>query len=614
MTDPARQNPTAHRADSGNSGINVPHTGADARRRLARRYRTERLFRALGIGAILLAVAMLVLLLSTIVGKGLPAFTYHYVSLELELAADRIDPDNLRGGAYRGIIRDAVDAALPLARDRTSRRAARGLVSQSAEILLRERVAADTGLIGQTRRFELPVSDTADLYLKGLLTSRQVLPVQVLATPTGTVGTVDVLANGNAFAPLVADLKATLSDNAGRIAREAVGLGRSLSRRSDRLAGMERRLEGAQGTAAARLAEDIAAARAEIATLTGRRATLERRHADLLKKIDDVGNMSAMDPRSASYFVYINNGLVRVTGVSASTIRGDVLRPLRSAEGAAPGAWQIARIAEPESTRKISDLEIAYLDKLVADGLIERRFNSIFFTRGASREPEFAGILGALVGSFLTMLVTLCLAFPVGVAAAIYLQEFAPRNRLTGLIEVSINNLAAVPSIVFGLLGLAVFLNTVGLPRSAPLVGGMVLALMTLPTIIIASRAALAAVPPSIREAALGVGASRIQAVFHHVLPLAMPGILTGTIIGMAQALGETAPLLMIGMVAFIVDVPGGFLDPATVLPVQIFMWADLPEQAFAQKTAAAIMVLLGFLIVMNAAAVFMRKRFERRW
>jgi phosphate transport system permease protein len=223
-------------------------------------------------------------------------------------------------------------------------------------------------------------------------------------------------------------------------------------------------------------------------------------------------------------------------------------------------------------------------------------------------------VLGALVGSAYTLLVTLLLSFPIGVAAAVYLEEFAPRNRWTDLIEVNINNLAAVPSIVFGLLGLAVFLNFFGLPRSAPLVGGLVLTLLTLPTIIIASRAALKGVPPSIREAALGMGASRLQVVGHHVLPLAMPGMLTGTIIGMARALGETAPLLMIGMVAFIVDVPKGIADPATVLPVQIYLWADSPERAFLERTSAAIIVLLAFLVVMNATAVILRRRFERRW
>lgn len=263
---------------------------------------------------------------------------------------------------------------------------------------------------------------------------------------------------------------------------------------------------------------------------------------------------------------------------------------------------------------RISAKQAGWADKLAEKGVLERKFNTNLFTSGDSREPELAGIWGAVMGSLLTMLVTLLMSFPLGVAAAIYLEEFAPRNRWTDLIEVNINNLAAVPSIVFGLLGLAVFLSFFGLPRSAPLVGGIVLALMTLPTIIIASRAALGAVPPSIREAAAGMGASSMQVVFHHVLPLAFPGILTGTIIGAARALGETAPLLMIGMVAFIVDIPTGITDPATVLPVQIFLWADSPERAFVERTAAATLILLTFLIIMNLAAVILRKKFERRW
>jgi phosphate transport system permease protein len=267
-----------------------------------------------------------------------------------------------------------------------------------------------------------------------------------------------------------------------------------------------------------------------------------------------------------------------------------------------------------ETERRVSDQQIGWFRELKARGDIETLFNWRLFTNGDSRSPELAGIRGALAGSFWTMLVTLILSFPLGIGAAVYLEEFAPKNRWTDLIEVNINNLAAVPSIVFGLLGLAVFLGFFGLPRSAPLVGGMVLALMTLPTIIIASRAALKAVPPSIREAALGVGASKVQTVFHHVVPLAMPGMLTGTIIGMAQALGETAPLLMIGMVAFIVDIPSGPLDPATVMPVQIFLWSDLPERAFIERASAAIMVLLSFLIAMNILAVILRRRFENKW
>jgi len=268
----------------------------------------------------------------------------------------------------------------------------------------------------------------------------------------------------------------------------------------------------------------------------------------------------------------------------------------------------------PESERRLSDAQIGWIDALLDEGRIERKLNRYFFTSGDSRDPELAGIFGATVGSFFMLLVTLVLSFPLGVATAVYLEEFAPRNRWTDLIEVNINNLAAVPSIVFGLLGLALFINAFGLPRSAPLVGGLVLTLMTLPVIIIASRAALKAVPPSIREAALGIGASKMQTVLHHVLPLALPGMLTGTIIGMARALGESAPLLMIGMVAFIVDIPESPLDPATALPVQIFLWADSPERAFVERTSAAILVLLAFLVVMNGIAILLRKRFERRY
>ena len=269
---------------------------------------------------------------------------------------------------------------------------------------------------------------------------------------------------------------------------------------------------------------------------------------------------------------------------------------------------------DPPAVRRITDAQLSWLDELEAAGQIELQFNRRFFSSGDSRDPELAGVWSATVGSFYMLLVTLVLSFPLGVGTAIYLEEFAPRNRWTDLIEVNINNLAAVPSIVFGLLGLALFINLFGLPRSAPLVGGLVLTLMTLPVIIIAARASLAAVPPSIREAALGIGASRMQMVAHHVLPLAMPGMLTGTIIGMARALGESAPLLMIGMVAFIVDVPGSPLDPSTALPVQVYLWADSPERAFVERTSAAILVLLVFLLLMNTAAIVLRRYFERRW
>lgn len=269
----------------------------------------------------------------------------------------------------------------------------------------------------------------------------------------------------------------------------------------------------------------------------------------------------------------------------------------------------------PESDRRIKDYQLKWIDSLIAEERLEKRFNTVLFTAGDSREPEEAGMRGAIVGSLLTMLVTLLLSFPIAVAAAAYLEEFAPQNnRWVDLIEININNLAAVPSIVFGLLGLAIYINIFGVPRSTPLIGGLVLTLMTLPTIIIASRAAIKSVPPSIKEAAVGLGASRIQVLFQHTLPLAMPGILTGTIIGMAQALGETAPLLMIGMVAFVSDVPTGIMDPSTVMPVQIYLWSDSPERAFTERTSAAIMILLGFLVLMNLFAIMLRKKFERKW
>ena len=267
-----------------------------------------------------------------------------------------------------------------------------------------------------------------------------------------------------------------------------------------------------------------------------------------------------------------------------------------------------------ESSRRVKNFKLSLIENLEQNDQISTGFNWHFFSSGDSREPELAGIKGAIIGSLYTILVTLMLSFPVAVAAAIYLEEFAPRNKLIDFVEININNLAAVPSIVFGLLGLAVFINFFSLPRSAPIVGGIVLSLMTLPTIIIAARSAIKAVPPSLREAALGLGASKMQTVFHHVFPAALPGILTGTIIGMAQALGETAPLLMIGMVAFIVDIPQSIGDPATVLPIQVYLWADSPERGFLAKTSAAILVLIGFLILMNAMAIYLRKKFEKKW
>ncbi|HEB50928.1 MAG TPA: phosphate ABC transporter permease PstA [Desulfobulbus sp.] len=421
--------------DKAQTTMDVVHRG------LARRYRRERLFRRLGLTAVLVSIGFLALLFASIVANGWTAFQQTEILLDIDFAADHFDVDNLARANYSALVKQGLRQLFPDVRGRKDRRRLYRLVSSGAAFLLQKMVMQDTSLIGTRQRVWLPADDEVDMLIKG----------------------------------------------------------------------------------------------------------------------------------------------------------------------------HISRVG-PESQRRLSDRQIAWIDHLTALGRLKKRFNTTFFTAGDSREPELAGIRGAMTGSLLTMLVTLLLSFPMGVAAAVYLEEFAPRTWWTDLIEVNINNLAAVPSIVFGLLGLAFFLDVLGLPRSAPLVGGMVLSLMTLPTIIIASRASLKSVPPSIREAALGIGASRMQVIVHHVLPLAMPGMMTGTIIGMAQALGETAPLLMIGMVAFIVDVPSTLTDPATVLPVQIYLWADAPERAFVERTAAAIMVLLAFLICMNGLAVFLRRRFERRW
>ena len=263
---------------------------------------------------------------------------------------------------------------------------------------------------------------------------------------------------------------------------------------------------------------------------------------------------------------------------------------------------------------KLKDKEIAFVDELYSKGLIEKKFNSVFFTNGDSKIPEYAGIFSSVIGSILTLIITITVAFPIGVMTAIYLEEFAGDNKFTRFIEININNLAAIPSILFGLLGLAIFINLFGMPRSSPLVGGLTLALMTLPIIIVSSRAALRAVPDNIRQAGYGLGLNKIQVTRDHVLPLAFPGVLTGSILGLAHAMGETAPLIIIGMIAFIPDAPSMVTQAATVMPAQLFTWAGMPEVMYIEKTAAGIMVLLTVLISLNAIAIYLRKKFEVKW
>jgi phosphate transport system permease protein len=560
-----------------------------AQARLRARYRAEARFKLYGLLAIGLTSLFLVAVLSDIVIKSLPAFVQHRLMLDVTVDKAEIDPQGsrdpatIRGGDFQRLVRETLRAQFADVTARAPRKQLDGLLSSGAGDALLAKVAADPSLVGTVVNIPVLLSANADLYLKGIGTTIERRAGTGTVKPSGASGEV------------------TLEFSMPDLAKDLAFVKRSLLERSR---GIQREADRIRRAAAAEKSAD----------LLKRADELEAEAVGLRRRAENSASAEAIDDKVPSVLVALNGGLIKLVEIAPDRARGVAMLPPRSADPAAAGTWRIETYATPETNRRISDREVAWLEELRARGLVDRGLNWAFFTSGDSREPELAGIRGALIGSALTLLVTLVLCLPIGVAAAIYLEEFAPKNRLTELIEVNINNLAAVPSIVFGLLGLAVFLNTFNLPRSAPLVGGLVLALLVLPTIIIASRAALKAVPPSIKEAALGVGASHQQAVFHHVLPPAMPGIMTGTIIGMAHALGETAPLLMIGMVAFIVEVPMGITDAAAVLPVQIYLWSDLPEIGFQAKTAAAIIVLLGFLFVMNGSAIILRKHFERRW
>jgi phosphate transport system permease protein len=589
-----------------------------AKARVRARYRAETRFKFYGLAAIGLTAIFLVVVLADIVVRGLPAFWQHKLQLDVMVERSEIDPQGtrdpavIRAGDFQALIRNTLRAQFPEVSDRAGRRLLDGILSSGGSDALRERVVADPSLVGQTIKVPVLISDDADLYYKGTGTRIERRPGRGILSLSGTPEETVMLSSSNDFASDVTTAKQALSVQARGLRKDADGLRQVIRRLEARKAELERGL--ALAPASTSIQNDIATLTGEIDILAQKMKELDDQAAALQARFDGAAIDETLDDKVPSLLVAVNGGLVKITQLGNAKATGTVLLPLTSTADAGPGAWQIVTYTTAASNRRVSDREVAWLERLKEKKVVESAFNWAFFTSGDSREPELAGIRGALVGSALTLLVTLMLCLPIGVAAAIYLEEFAPKNRITEVIEVNINNLAAVPSIVFGLLGLAVFLNFFALPRSAPLVGGLVLALLVLPTIIIASRAALKAVPPSIKEAALGVGASHQQAIFHHVLPLAMPGIMTGTIIGMAHALGETAPLLMIGMVAFIVEVPSGITDAATVLPVQIYLWSDLPEIAFQAKTAAAIMVLLVFLFVMNGTAIYLRRMFERRW
>ena len=606
------------------TALSARHTSTAAGQRTKRRHRAEARLKLYGISAIVLAGAALIVLLGTVILKVLSVTHEYYLTLDVDLALDDKeikqveDPNPLRIPNLRGIVGDGLFATFPEKPGRKERRLVRGMLSSDAGYELGGIVKDDPSLIGKPYTFSALLDDRVQQYFRGDFGTFQ---------EAGTTGTITIepgeddvlsltLATG-AFGEARQLLRAARLSEARRVQRQAGNQNNAVEVTERKLADAtsdeerESLTKDLQGYQAAR---DSALAKAE----------------SLIARANDPDATFDLGVSDPSLFVSVDGGWIKLTQLGASSAIGVAMDPPGRLGSFEPGAWSAKLIERPEAERKLADREALWLENYAAAGKIEKRLNTRVLTAPDSSNPELAGIWGAIVGSFWTMMVTFILAFPIGVMAAIYLEEFAPKNRITAFIEVNINNLAAVPSIVFGLLGLTVLLSGVSLfgvdlfdgvlknflenPRSTPIAGGVVLALMSLPTIIIAARAAIKAVPPSIRDAALGLGASKLQTSTHHVLPLAMPGILTGSIIAMAQALGETAPLILVGMHAFIPPVAESPGEPSSVLPSLIYRWNDLSERLYDGKTAVAIAVLLIFLILMNALAVMLRKRFERRW
>ena len=583
-------------------------------KRMRGRRRAEVRFQVYGIAAIVLSVTMLAILLVTIIQAGYTAFIQAYFEIDVTIDEQAVDPDGARDPDdlamvnYAQIVESALVQLLDLEDQQVPLNTLLALPRARAENLIEELDAQ----IASGRITFAGITDFGQPVALGLLANLNTMPPVEDFLSDDLRGRVDLAA----VIGLAGELRGALAD----VPIEFANLQRGRFVDADLLEPFADRV----------IPESVTDPRERTGLLRGvARAvndsvaeSVRLRFAEQSLSLGDLENADLADRLRSTLSEYVDEMISRGAG---NQLRAMVLADpeligqtisldfLASSDVDVMMKGQISRDL-PESRRQVNDLQLQWMDRLQEEGYLGTRFAWSLFTNGASTQPEQSGIGVAVVGSFYMMLIVLALALPLGVATAIYLEEFAPKNRATDVIEVNINNLAAVPSIVFGLLGLAVFVNFANLGRSAPLVGGLVLTLMTLPTIIIAARAALKAVPPSIREAALGVGASKTQSIFHHVLPLAMPGILTGTIIGMAQALGETAPLLMIGMVAFVTDYPATPMDPATALPVQIFMWATLPERGFVERTSAGIMVLLAFLVFMNAMAIWLRKKFERRW
>lgn len=528
-------------------------------RRLRRRYAADRLLRFAGAAAIWLAVVLLGVLVISLALAGYKAFYQTKVELEVFLDPKVLKAEDLPNANYRKLVNDASERYFPGVTSVKDKRDLQAILSADAKYTLRNYVLADPKQIGQTVTLKIALSDPFDQLYKN------VIPRQI-----------DILSPQEQRNFVILKNRGFVSVTDGGMAVK-----------------LDLYIDPAKVNP-----QDLAAGQYKDILMAGLNAVFG---GGVAASHSAIFSEDAPDVLKA----YV---AARPEAVGA-TLK-DFPVPV-SPHYATLNKGQTPQAVNP---RFAGGKQLEWFDELEKRGLIRTPFSWELFLNADSRFPEQAGLLGAVTGTFLMLLVCFSLCFPVGIAAAIYLEEFAPKNKLTALIEVNINNLAAVPSVVFGLLGLALFINIFGLPRSSPLVGGLVLSLLTLPTIIIATRASLKAVPPSIRQAAFAIGASKHQVVLHHVLPFAMPGILTGTIIGMAHALGETAPLLLIGMNAFITSPPTGILEPATTLPTQIYSWADSPERGFISRTAAAILVLLAFLVLMNALAVIMRQRFERRW
>jgi phosphate transport system permease protein len=529
-----------------------------AQRRVRKRYGADWRLQAYGIVAIGFAIGLLGLLIGSLVNNGFPAFVQTKVDLEIYVDPAKVDAKDPAKGNFRALIRDTMASLAPEATTDKQKTDLTKILTSDATYILRDYVVRHPDTVGKRITLRVPVSDPFDQLYKGLI------PKEVDALSWSQVRYFERL------------------ENRGAVVEEG-------------------------GRTSLKLDVYIDPSKVEAGPPpSGDFAAIARN--SLQAYLPDVHD-------TALFAMLADNAPDAIK----QRVEADPALIGKTVQVSFPVSEPVAQLAKGETPTvpnpRFTPAQIAAFDALAARGLMYATFNWELFFNADSRFPERAGLAGAITGTFYMLIVCFSLSFPIGISAAVYLEEFAPKNRLTDLIEVNINNLAAVPSVVFGLLGLALFLGFFGLPRSTPLVGGMVLSLVTLPTIIIATRAALKAVPPSIREAALGVGASKHQVMLHHVLPLAMPGILTGTIIGMAHALGETAPLLLIGMNAFIPSVESmGVLEPATTLPTQIFSWADSPERGFVSRTSAAILVLLGFLVIMNMIAIVLRHRFERKW